>query len=266
MNENMSILSSTRIEKLTAALLIAGTVFVAFLAIAELRGLFQAPTMVGSTISIDGQGKVTAIPDVSTINFTVSGEGKTASIAKDEATKKNNVALELLKNMGIEEKNIKTTSYQVQPKYAYPQPCYSGVCTYEEQRVVGYTVTQSTEVKIKDPKIDVGDVLSSLGDAGISQLYGPNFTVEDINAKREEARALAIADAKAKADKLARDLGVRVVRVVSFNEGGYGYPMPMYSRADAAMGGMMAEKAVAPVVAPGESEIQVNVNITFEIR
>ncbi len=263
----MSILTSPRIEKLAAAFLLAASVFVAILAINQLRGLWQTTPVTGSVITVEGTGKVTAIPDVATISFTVMGEGKSATIAQGEATKKNNVAIELMKEKGIEDKFIKTTSYNVQPKYSYPQPCYGGACVYDEQRIIGYTVTQTTEVKIKDSSIEVGDILSALGDAGISQLYGPNFTVEDIDAKREEARSLAIKDAREKAAKLASDLGVSIVRIVSYGENGGGYPMPMYARSSAMGGDMMTMEAkVSPEVPSGESEISSNVSVTYEIR
>jgi uncharacterized protein YggE len=265
MDTNGSVWTSKRIERLVSVFLIVASVFVAILAIHGFSGLFEPGAPASNTISVEGTGKATAVPNIASISFTVIGEGKTATMAQDEATKKNNVALALLEQKGVDKKDFKTTSYSVSPKYNYPQPCYGNgtPCVYDEQRVVGYTVQQSTEVKVRDLG-KVGDLLSALGDAGISQLYGPNFTVEDEDAVRAEARKEAIDEARAKAKILARDLGVRLVRVVSFNENGGGYPVPFYSRADMAMGAS-APKA-APEIAPGENEITSNVVITYEIR
>ncbi len=260
---NGSLFSSSRIERLVALFLIVASVFVALLAVDSLQSLFEAGPPATNTISVDGTGKATAIPDIATISFSVIGEGKNASQAQDEATKKNNIALALLGDMGIDEADFKTTSYSVTPKYSYPAPCYNGPCVYDEQRIIGYTVTQSTEVKVRDTGA-VGDLLSALGDAGISQLYGPNFTVEDEDAVRAEARKEAIEEARAKAKLLARDLGVSLVRVVNFSENSGGYPVPYY-RADLGMGGSMESKA-APEIAPGENEIVSQVYITYEIR
>ena len=260
---NDSLWTSKRIERLAAVFLIVVSVFVALLALDALSGLFEAGPAATNTISVDGMGKATAIPDIATISFSVTGEGKTASLAQDEATKKNNLALALLEEKDIDESDYKTTSYSVSPKYSYPQPCYSGPCVYDEQRVVGYTVNQTTEVKVRDLGM-VGDLLAALGDAGISQLYGPNFTVEDTDSVRAEARKEAIAEARAKAKVLASDLGVRLVRVVNFSENSGGYPVPYYSR-DLGMGGAMEAK-VAPDVAPGENEVVSQVYITYEIR
>lgn len=256
-------LSSKRIERLVAIFLIVASVFVAILAIDGFSGLFEPGAPATNVISVEGTGKATMVPNIATISFTVMGEGKTASMAQDEATKKNNVALALITEKGVDEKDVKTTSYNLSPKYSYPQPCYSGPCVYDEQRVIGYVVNQTTEVKVRDLAM-VGDLLSSLGDAGVSQLYGPNFTVEDEDSVRAEARKEAIEEARAKAKVLARDLGVRLVRVVSFSENYGGYPMPFY-RADMGMGGAMEAKA-SPEVAPGENEFVSNVVISYEIR
>ncbi|MEK7063058.1 MAG: SIMPL domain-containing protein [Patescibacteria group bacterium] len=262
---NTSLWTSSRIEKLVALLLLVGSIFVALLAIGAVRNLWEAPPMIGNTITVEGQGRTTAIPNIATISFTVTGEGTNASQAQDAATKKINVAIDLLKKEGLEDEDVKTTSYNLSPKYSYPQPCYGGVpCAYDEQRVVGYTVNQSVEVKVRDTGA-VGDLMTVLGDAGISQLYGPNFTVEDMDTVMAEARRLAIEEAKEKADVLADDLDVSLVRIVSFYENQGGYP-PVYYSKDMAMGGAVAESRPAPSVPAGENEIVVSVSITYEIR
>ena len=261
MDPHASLFTSKRIERLAALFLIAITAFVVILAVDQLSGLFDARPAATTVITVDGMGKAAAVPNIATISFTVLGEGKTASSAQDEATKKNNVALALLKEKTIAEKDIKTTSYTLSPKYSYPQPCYAQPCVYDEQRIVGYEVRQTTEVKVRDLAA-VGDVLAMLGDAGVGELYGPNFTVEDEDTVRAEARKEAIAEARAKAKVLARDLGVRLVRVVSFNENSGPYPVPFYGR-----GGLMADAVKAsPEIAPGENEFTSSVSITYEIR
>lgn len=260
---NGSLWTSKRIERLAALFLIVASLFVAILAIDGFSGLFEPGAPASNIITVDGIGKATAVPNIATISFTTMGEGKTASQAQDEATKKNNVALALVKEKGVEDTDVKTTSYSLSPKYSYPQPCYNGPCVYDEQRIIGYVVQQTTEVRVRDLEM-VGDLLSSLGDAGVSQLYGPNFTVEDEDAVRAEARKEAIDEAREKAKVLARDLGVRLVRVVSFSESAGGYPMPFY-RSDMAMGGALESKS-SPTIAPGENEIVSQVYVTYEIR
>ncbi len=260
---NESLWTSKRIQRLTALFLIVASVFVAVRAVGGFSDLFDSGAPATNVITVDGIGKATAVPNIATLSFTTMGEGKTASQAQDEATKKNNVALALIKEKGVEDADVKTTSYSLSPKYSYSQPCYNGPCVYDEQRIVGYVVNQTTEVRVRDLGM-VGDLLALLGDAGVSQLYGPNFTVEDEDAVRAEARKEAIDEARAKAKVLARDLGVRLVRVVSFSESGGGYPGPFY-RSDMALGGALESK-VSPNIVPGENEIVSQVYITYEIR
>lgn len=242
------------------------SILVALVAIGEVRTWLTSSPMANNVITVTGEGKATAIPDIATISFTVSSDGTNASQAQDAATKKNNVALELLKQKGVAEKDIKTTSYSVQPKYNYPDPCYSGYCVYREQSIVGYTVSQTTEVKVRDTA-KVGDILSALGDAGVTQLYGPNFTVEDPDAVQAEARRDAIDDAEAKAKVLAKDLGVRLVRIVSYSDNNGYYPGPYYGKGGVALDSAVAPQAnPAPEVSLGQNEYTVNVSITYEIR
>jgi uncharacterized protein YggE len=114
-------------------------------------------------------------------------------------------------------------------------------------------------------KVDA--VLGVLGKDGVTDMNGPNFGFEDDKAISREARDMAIADAKAEADKLAKSLGVHIVRIVSFSENGAGgYPMPMYAK-DMVAGGMMQSAPEAnPVVPVGVNKVQSNVTIVYEVR
>lgn len=257
------LLESPRVEKLASLFLIVVTILMALVAIDRVAGLFEPRPTMGNTITVDGEGKITVVPDIATVSFSVTEDATTASQAQDAAAKKINVALAVAKQQGVAEKDIKTTSYSISPKYNTPQPCYAGYCPSYDQRVIGYTSSQTVEVKVR--KIDdVGKVLSSLGDAGVSNLYGPNFTVDNIDKVREQAREAAIADARAKAKVLAKDLGVSIVRVASFYENGV--PVYYYGKGGAAMDSVSAAPAAAPQIPAGENEITINVSVSYEIR
>ncbi len=258
------VLENPLVGKLAAAFLLVATVFMfakAVNAIVNFDTISQPPSNV---ITVNGEGKVSAVPDIATITFTVSEDSDTATHAQDGATKKVNVALALLKDLKIAEKDIKTSSYNVSPRYSYQPPCYTYPCPYNgEQKIIGFTASQTVEVKVRD--IDVtGTVLTSLGDAGVTNLYGPNFMVEDPDGLKAEARKEAIEKARAQAKQLASDLGVRLVRVVNFSEGG-SYP-PVYYKAMDAVGMGGAPEAATPAIPAGENEIVVNVSVTYEIR
>jgi uncharacterized protein YggE len=219
-----------------------------------------------NTITVSGNGEVFAVPDRATFTVTVREEGEEVADAQDKATAKINSIIDYLKDAGVEEKNIKTQSYNVNPKYEYTQAaCTNFSCPPSNQVLVGFEVWQTLEVKVEDPK-KAGELLTGVGGKGASEVSSLSFTIEDEDALRSEAREQAIAEAKEKADALASQLGVSVVRVVGFYEDSYGYPMPYAARGGMAMDAMESTKAVAPSLPTGENKITSNVNVTYEIR
>jgi uncharacterized protein YggE len=216
-----------------------------------------------STITVNGDGEVYATADIATISFTARGQGSTVKIAQEKETAIINKAVDYLKEKGIAEKDIKTSNYNLQPQYDYGN-CSSGYCPTRTPKISGYDASQTVDIKIRD--IDtVGDILTGLGAAGVTELSGPNFTIDNQDELKDEARSMAIKEADEKAKKLARDLGVDIVRVTSFQEstGGY-YPMAYDAKAElqSAASGPTAN----PVIPAGENKILVNVTVTYEIR
>lgn len=221
------------------------------------------------TIMVTGTGEINAVPDISVISFTVRSSdtsGDTQKLQSDLSS----VTGELfpkLKALGIDEKDIETTNYSVNPKYG-SQTCSGKVqtmmyppITCNTSVVIGYEASESVNVKVRDTK-NVAKVLSTLADAKITEVTGPNFQIDNPEKLKADARAKAIADAKDKAKVLGKSLGVRLVKIISFsdNDGGY-YPM-MY-KASAMDTGVSAQSA--PNIAAGEQKITSNVSITFEI-
>lgn len=221
--------------------------------------------VVQNTITVSGKGEILAIPDIATITFSVVEQAMTVSEAQDKATAKMNKALDTLKGLGVEEKDVKTTDYSAYPRYEY----LSQVCTMYScppsgsQKLIGYEVRQSIMVKIRNIA-DAGKILGNIGETGVSDISGLNFTVDDYDAKVREARKSAIDDAKEQAKQLAKDLGVKLDDIVSFNESG-NYPMPMYAVKDMAMG-MGGASESSPQLPVGESKITSNVTIVYEIK
>lgn len=220
-----------------------------------------------NTITVNGMGEVFAVPDMGEFTVTVREEADTVAAAQDVATTKINAIIDYLKGAGVEEKDIKTVSYNVNPKYEWEQKaCVNGICPPGNQKLVGFEVYQSVAVKVRDTK-KAGELLSGVGSKGASEVTSLQFTIDDEDALKAEARAKAIAQAKEKADILASDLGVSVVRVVGFTEDSGGYLPYAYGRGGAAMDMAVAQEAkIAPSLPVGENKIVSNVNITYEIR
>lgn len=221
-----------------------------------------------TTINVTGEGEILAKPDIGSFSFSVRAEGDDAATAQELSAEAMNTILAYLSEQGIEDKDIKTQYYNLNPKYTYEERiCVTnGYCPPGEQIIDGYEITQSVAVKLRDLDAS-GAIISGVGERGATNISSLQFTIDDTDALQEEARAAAIADAQAKADVLAKDLGVRVVRMVGYNEGGMYYPAT-YDSAMRAFGGDAMEEAmaVAPSLPTGENTITSTVTITYEVR
>src|SRR5581483_3202372 len=103
--------------------------------------------------------------------------------------------------------------------------------------------------------------LQKLGTLGVQNINGPDFQVDDPTAVQDEARGKAIDDARTKAETLAKQLHVRLGKVVSYNENGGYFPQPVYAAAGKAM-----DAATPPSLPTGTNETDVTVSVTYEIK
>jgi len=257
----------SRLVKVVVVFLIFLSVYFAVKIVSEMKSYryIGGGTPASNVISFDGKGEVMASPDLATVSFTIRENSKEMKDAQTKATAKETTALDFLDKSGIAKKDIKTESYSSYPKYDYGTPCYYGSmvpCRQDTPKIVGYEVSEYVSVKIHD-LAKVGEIVKGIGEAGISEISGPNFSVEKEDELKAEARKMAIDEAKAKAKTLSKDLGVRLVCIVSFSENG-NYPM-MYS-AKSMMDSVERVSAPAPELPTGENKITSNVTITYEIR
>lgn len=211
-----------------------------------------------ATITVAGRGEVMASPDVAEISFGVVANAPKKETAVDEATKKNNAVVAYLKQAGVAEKDIKAV-YSLQPQYNNQ---FNG---NNQLTVIGFQARFGLAVTVRDLD-QVGTIISGVTGLGVNEISGPNFIVDDEVGVKADARAKAIADAEAKAKRLAKDLDVRLVRVLNFNEdsGPIYYAKAMMAPEVMNMGGDMARPI--PDLPAGENQIVSNVSITYEIR
>lgn len=216
------------------------------------------------TISVVGEGDVYAAADIATFSFSVSADAETVSDAQTQVTSKMDAVLASLKELGVEEKDIKTSNYSVYPKYTYQAvACTQGYCPPGRQIPDGYTVSHDVTVKIRKTA-DAGKVLGSVGEKGATNISGLSFTTDDPSVLQDEARAKAIADAKEKAEILGKNLGVRVGKIVAFYDNTNQGPMPVYMSKEMAVDGRGG--ATAPTLPVGQNQIVSSVTIVYEIR
>jgi uncharacterized protein YggE len=218
------------------------------------------------TISFEGKGEVFAAPDIATISFTIREESKEMKDAQTKVTTKETAVLSFLDKSGIAKKDIKAENYSSYPKYDYGTPCYSYMmpCRQDSPKITGYEVSEYISVKIRDLG-QAGDIVKGVGAVGVSEMSGPNFSVEKEESLKAQARKMAIDEAKSKAESLAKDLGVTLVRIVDFSEGG-NYAIYNYASKDMMTAGAAPESAPAPALPTGENKITSNVTVTYEIR
>lgn len=217
-----------------------------------------APVAPG-TISVTGEGKVQIAPDIAEMSFGVTtGTQSTAKAASDKVASDMQKILAAVKAQGIQDKDVTTENFYLNPVYDW---------TDGRQRLRGYEATQSLRVKVRDLE-KVGAVLTAATDNGANQAGGVSFTLEHPEAKKDEARTQAIANAKKKAEELAAQLGQRLGDVQSFSENGGGwYPPIVYAREAYGVGGSTDGAVKNQAVMPsGEQDLTVNVTITYELR
>lgn len=233
-------------------LLILGSLFLVVKIKTELKGYNR--NFPANTISVSGEGKVFIKPDIALISVGVTKKNIDFVVAQKDATQVVNKTINFLKSKEIEEKDIKTTSYNIYPQYDYIKG---------EQKFRGYEVSQNLEIKIHNLD-SVGEILSGVTQSGANTVGSLRFEVDDIKKAKEEARNKAIKEARAKAKMLSDQLGVRLKKITSFYESDGGFPGPIYP-SDAAFG-KGGDFTPAPSVPTGENEIKINVSITYEIR
>lgn len=221
------------------------------------------------SFSVSGEGKVVAVPDVAEFTFSVVTQGGTGIAALEtQNTDAVNKAIAFVKSEGVDQKDIETQNYDLSPRYQYYNCAHpeSSVQPCPPPDIVGYTITQTVQVKVRD-FTKIGDIFSGVVKSGANTVSQLSFTIDDPTSVQDEARAQAIAKAKAKAQSVADAGGFSLGELLSINESGAPGPMPMYaydSKSVLGMGG--ASVSAAPSIQPGSEDVVVDVTMTYEIR
>lgn len=217
-------------------------------------------------ISVRGEGEVLAKPDIGTFSFSVQAEGDDAATAQSSSAEKINAILAFLKESGVEDKDVKTSGYYLNPKYRYETTvcAANSYCPPSNPILDGYEVTESVTVKVRD--IDQsGTLISGVGERGATNISGLSFTIDDDSAIKDEARAAAIADAKERAKTIAKEMGVSLGRITAYYEESDYMPYG-YGGSNEALMSARADAAAVPSLPTGENMTRSVVNVSFEIR
>ncbi|MBI4599370.1 SIMPL domain-containing protein [Candidatus Uhrbacteria bacterium] len=228
------------------------------------------------SFSVSGSGKATAIPDVARFVIRVISEGDTnLGSSHEKNTEKVNTVIAFIKTKDLDQKDIKTQNYSVDPRYQYfdcsasPTPAQGSdraVKPCPPPQIVGYTIEQTIAVTVREKNFGViGDILSGVVNKGANSVSQLSFEVDDSTAVQATARAQAIEKAKAKAIHMAQAGGFTLGRLLSIDEG-YA-PEPFYSRYEfAPLSASASETPSSPTIEPGSQEMTVDVTLKYEIR
>jgi uncharacterized protein YggE len=216
----------------------------------------SAPESLPHLLVVSGTGEVKAKPDQAILSAGVVSEARSAAEALAANSRDMSAVFATLKRLGIPDKAIQTSNFQVTPQY----PPYD---SKQPHRITGYQVSNTVSVTVDD--LDkLGPALDALVASGANNLGDIAFSIRDDKALMAEAREAAVKEATAKAETLARAAGVSLGPIVEISEGYASLPQPM-DRMRGLAAPMMAA-APPPPVAAGEETVSVSVSMSWEIR
>ena len=213
-----------------------------------------AQPIAGTRLDVIATGEVSRVPDIAIISAGVTTLNRSAVAAIEQNAARMARVRAALKGAGIADKDIQTSSFNLNPEYRYDQN--------QPPVLTGYRASNQVSVRFRDIKA-TGAILDALVAEGANQINGPSLTIDKPEQAMDEARVKAIAIGQARAELYARALGKRVVRLLVVSEsGGFGVPPPMPM-----MRAQMADSGAAKsAIDPGEQQVQVSVAMSFELQ
>ncbi len=206
------------------------------------------------TVSVSGQGEVSAEPDIAFVTLGVEARRPTMAEARKEVTRTVEKILALSKELGIDPKRVSATRLQIHPDYVWNEQT-------RKQVLNGYVVSRQVQVELRDLE-QLGPLLERAVSAGVNQVNDPVLDSSKRKDLERQAMTLAVQDARLNAETLAQAAGARLGPVRTLNAGSMPPVMPMYRSKM-----VMADAAAAPP-APEASyqagEMKFNANVSAE--
>lgn len=206
------------------------------------------------TVTVRGTGTLSLPPDQVRVSIQVNVRGESASSAMNTASTRTRDVLDILQSYGVDTKNLRTTRISVSPIYDYEK-------RIQPPPIVGYMASNDFVVTFVESKMDrVGEFLDRAVTAGASN-FG-SLIYESTKQRELERDALinAAADARARAEVLAKELGANLGRVLSITEVGLTPPVPIVQDM------VRTEASVAAPVMVGEITISAKADVVFELK
>ena len=204
------------------------------------------------TISVSGQAKVSASPDMAYISLGVVTEDKDAKVAQKANAAAMEKVIASVRANGVKDEDIKTENYSISPKYDYNKATGTSM-------IIGYSVNNTVRVTVRDLS-KTGGIIDAASDSGVNISSSISFGLSNYEQYYNEALKNAVLAAKKKAATISGALGVTLKGPVTVNEGGGYSPLQNFVTFD-----MKAESAgAATPIQSGSIEITANVNAVYE--
>ena len=213
-----------------------------------------------SGIWVTGMGQVTSAPDIATLNGGVEAVAETVAEARSDAAEAMDAMMEALVSLGVEDRDIQTTSFNIYPEYQYDRE-------KDRSELVGYRVNNQISVTIRDLD-QVGAVIDDMVEAGgdLARFNGIRFGLDDPKSLETEARKLAVEDMTSKAAELAENAGVSLGDLVYISESFGASPQTFDVAESVALGRSMAFDAVETPISGGELGVTITVHGMFNLE
>lgn len=205
----------------------------------------QAAEKVDKLITVTGEATISAAPDAASIRVGVSSQGKTARAASDANARDMTVVIAAIKESGVADKDIQTTSLSLQPQYDSNKAAAA--------RLVGFQANNQITVKIRDIA-QLPNILDRAISAGANEMSGIELVISEQAKLLDKARVEAIADAHRKAELYANAAGMKVGRVMAISEEGSVPPPRTFQM-----------RVGAAAIAPGEQTLRAIVTVSYEL-
>jgi uncharacterized protein YggE len=233
-------------------------VTLALLAVPMLQTANAAPptqdTGVPRTITVTGSGTAYGAPDVVQVGLGVDTSNADIQVAMNDASSRMNAVIQALKDGGVDAKDIRTESFNI-----YQDMSQAGPGAPQNAQPI-YRVSTTVSVTVRQTD-SVGDLLAAAVNAGANNVNYIQFGIEDQTALQSQARQLAVADARSRAEELAGLLGLTVGEPLQITEG-VSTSTPLYGKGG---GGVVYSAAVAPPISQGTLSVDMSVTITFAV-
>jgi uncharacterized protein YggE len=212
----------------------------------------QAPER---TITVTGTGQVSGAPDIAHITLGVQTMDPSAQAALQTNSQQMTAVIAAIKAQGVADTDIQTSNFSIYAEQPTPTKVPSSGATQSTEVI--YHVSNQVNVTVRD-LTKLGDILDQAVGAGANSAFGISFDVKDPTSLEDAARELAVADAKARADNLAKLAGVTLGQVMMVSESGGG-PGPIYRAAALDMAG-------ATPIQAGELQVSLAVQVVYAIQ